>query len=82
MRTVVIARTAALLTAFTLASSVGAGPANADPWIPEIPGIPNIAGPGVNIGIPGNPLPPGQVNKYIPNVDEIVPNWGAPGRWR
>jgi hypothetical protein len=36
----------------------------------------------VNIGIPGNPLPPGQVKQFIPNVDDIVPNWGAPGQWK
>ena len=57
---------------------MGAGVAQADPFDPWIPGIP---GPGVNIGVPGNPLPPGQVKKYIPNVDDVVPNWGAPGHW-
>lgn len=56
-----------------------AGVAQADPWDPWIPGIP---GPGVNIGVPGNPLPPGQVKQWIPNVDDMVPNWGAPGSWR
>lgn len=61
------------------ALGLGAGVAQADPWDPWIPGIP---GPGVNIGVPGNPLPPGQVKQFIPNVDDIVPNWGAPGRWR
>jgi hypothetical protein len=58
---------------------VGAGAAQAEPWHPWVPGIP---GPGVNIGIPGNPLPPGQVKQYIPNVDDMVPNSGAPGQWR
>ena len=57
---------------------MGVGVAQADPFDPWIPGIP---GPGVNIGVPGNPLPPGQVKKYIPNVDDVVPNWGAPGHW-
>lgn len=55
-----------------------AAAAHADPFDPWVPGIP---GPGVNIGVPGNPLPPGQVKKYIPNVDDVVPNWGAPGHW-
>ena len=50
----------------------GSGVANADAWHPWVPGIP---GPGVNIGIPGNPLPPGQVKQFIPNVDDMVPNW-------
>lgn len=58
---------------------IGAGTAQADSWHPWVPGIP---GPGVNIGIPGNPLPPGQVKQFIPNVDDIVPNWHAPGQWR
>ncbi len=56
-----------------------AATAHSDPWHPMVPGIP---GPGVNIGIPGNPLPPGQVKQFIPNVDDMVPNWGAPGQWR
>jgi hypothetical protein len=60
------------------ALTMGAGVGQADPFDPWIPGIP---GPGVNIGVPGNPLPPGQVKKYIPNVDDVVPNWGAPGHW-
>ncbi|MCB9410802.1 hypothetical protein [Mycolicibacterium sp.] len=60
------------------ALTMGVGVAQADPFDPWIPGIP---GPGVNIGVPGNPLPPGQVKKYIPNVDDVVPNWGAPGHW-
>lgn len=55
------------------------GVAQADSWHPWVPGIP---GPGVNIGIPGNPLAPGQVKQWIPNVDDMVPNWGAPGQWR
>ncbi len=58
---------------------LGSGNAHAEPWHPWVPGIP---GPGVNIGGPGNPLPPGQVKKWIPNVDDMVPNWGAPGQWR
>ena len=58
---------------------VGPVAAQADPWHPWVPGIP---GPGVNIGIPGNPLPPGQVKQWIPNVDAMVPNWGAPGQWK
>lgn len=57
----------------------GAGVAHADSWHPWVPGIP---GPGVNIGGPGNPLPPGQVKQWIPNVDDMVPNWHAPGQWR
>lgn len=61
------------------ALALGAGVAQADSWHPWVPGIP---GPGVNIGIPGNPLAPGQVKQYIPNVDDIVPNWHAPGQWR
>lgn len=59
--------------------NVGTGTAQADPWHPWVPGIP---GPGVNVGVPGNPLPPGQVKQFIPNVDDMVPNWGAPGQWR
>lgn len=62
-----------------VALSAGGGVAQADPWDPWIPGIP---GPGVNIGVPGNPLPPGQVKQFIPNVDDLVPNWGAPGKWK
>lgn len=58
---------------------VGSGVAAAEPWHPWVPGIP---GPGVNIGVPGNPLPPGQVKQFIPNVDDMVPNWHAPGQWR
>lgn len=62
--------------------TLGAGVAHADPWDPWIPGIPNIGGPGVNVGVPGNPLPPGQVKKWI---DDIIPDWGPPkgkGKWR
>lgn len=59
--------------------SIGSGVAHADSWHPLIPGIP---GPGVNIGVPGNPLPPGQVKQWIPNVDDMVPNWHAPGQWK
>lgn len=55
----------------------GAGIAQADPWDPWIPGVP---GPGVNIGIPGNPLPPGQVKQWI---DDLVPNFGkGKGKWK
>lgn len=57
----------------------GSGVAQADPWNPWIPGVPNINGPGVNIGIPGNPLPPGQVNKWI---DDLIPNFNGKGKWR
>lgn len=64
---------------FAGAALLGSGVAHADPWHPWVPGIP---GPGVNIGGPGNPLPPGQVKQLIPNVDDMVPNWGAPGQWR
>lgn len=61
------------------AVTAGSAVAQAEPWHPWVPGIP---GPGVNIGVPGNPLPPGQVKQFIPNVDDMVPNWGAPGQWR
>ncbi len=61
------------------ALSVGSPVAQADSWHPWVPGIP---GPGVNIAVPGNPLPPGQVKKWISNVDDMVPNWGAPGQWK
>lgn len=54
----------------------GSATAQADSWHPWVPGIP---GPGVNIGVPGNPLPPGQVKQFIPNVDDMVPNWH--GNW-
>lgn len=77
MRTIAKTVAAAVLAgaAFIPAAAV----AQAEPWHPWVPGIP---GPGVNIGGPGNPLPPGQVKQWIPNVDDMVPNWHAPGQWR
>ena len=58
----------------------GAGIAQADPHGP--PGPPCVTGPGVNVGGPGNPLPPGQ--GYLPppghrgDIDGIVPVWAPP----
>lgn len=66
------------------ALSLGSGVAQADPWNPWIPGIPSLDGPGVNIGIPGNPLPPGQLKKiddWIPDVGDLIPNFGK-GKWK
>lgn len=77
MRKTVRALAAGVLVGAAL--SVGTAVAQADSWHPMVPGIP---GPGVNIGIPGNPLAPGQIKQYIPNVDDMVPNWGAPGQWK
>jgi hypothetical protein len=77
MRGIVRAVAAGALAGAAL--SLGFPVAQADSWHPWVPGIP---GPGVNIGIPGNPLPPGQVKQFIPNVDDMVPNWGAPGQWK
>lgn len=70
-----------MVAAALAVAALGAGSAvaQAEPLHPWVPGIP---GPGVNIGIPGNPLPPGQVKQFIPNVDDMVPDWGAPGQWR
>lgn len=60
--------------------AAGTAVAQADPWDPWIPGIPNLDGPGVNIGVPGNPLPPGQAKKWI---DDLVPNFGnGKGKWK
>lgn len=77
MGRIVQAMTAGALVGAAL--TVGSAVAQADSWHPWVPGIP---GPGVNIGVPGNPLPPGQVKQIIPNVDDMVPNWGAPGQWK
>jgi hypothetical protein len=74
-----VARTLIVGAVAGTALATGAGVAHADSWHPWVPGIP---GPGVNIGVPGNPLPPGQVKQLIPNVDDMVPNWSAPGQWR
>lgn len=68
------------------ALTVGTGVAQADPWDPWIPGIPNLDGPGVNVGVPGNPLPPGQLKKlddWIPGPGDLIPDWGrGNGKWR
>lgn len=60
--------------------TLGTGVAHADRWDPWIPGIPDL-GPGVNIGIPGNPLPPGRVKNFI---DDLIPDFGGKGKgkWR
>ena len=58
--------------------AMGTGVAQADSWDPWIPGIPDIPGPGVNIGIPGNPLPPGQVKNAF---DDLIPSWNGHGKW-
>jgi hypothetical protein len=61
------------------ALGVGAGAASADPNWPSPPPWP-VPGPGVNVGAPGNPLPPGQV--YLPppghRDDLVVPMWAPP----
>lgn len=50
------------------ALGIGAGVANGDPKWPGPP-WPPVPGPGVNIGAPGHPLPPG----HRPRV--VVPVW-------
>jgi hypothetical protein len=60
------------------AAAVGAGAASADPKWPSPP-WPD-PGPGVNVGAPGNPLPPGQ-NGFPPpghRDDFVVPVWAPP----
>ncbi|EHB58222.1 hypothetical protein MycrhDRAFT_0658 [Mycolicibacterium rhodesiae JS60] len=59
----------------------GAGVAQADPHWPW----PQPPGPGVNVGGPGNPLPPGQDglpppgHRWMPvNVDNVIPPVWAP----
>lgn len=58
----------------------GTAVALADPWIPEIPGVPDIGGPGANILGPGTPLPPGHgylpPPGHLPGAEDLVPNWG------
>jgi hypothetical protein len=64
------------------ALGLGSGLAQADPPVPPppwpVPG-PDF-GPGVNVGAPGNPLPPGQ--GYLPppghQDDLVVPVWAPP----
>lgn len=83
----IVATGARALVAAGLAAgalAVGSGVAQADPWNPWIPGIPSLDGPGVNIGAPGNPLPPGQLKKlddWIPDLGDLVPNFGK-GKWK
>jgi hypothetical protein len=79
-------RTAAKITlagaiSIAAAAGLGAGLAQADPPNPApwpIPG-PDL-GPGVDVGGPGNPLPPGQ--GYLPppghRDDFVVPVWAPP----
>lgn len=65
------------------ALALGAGVAQADPWNPCVPGLPCLNGPGVNIGIPGNPLPPGQLKKlddWIPDLGNLIPK--GKGKWK
>ena len=69
----------------TLAGAIGSaalgaatGLANADPMWPTPP-PPPIPGPGVNVGAPGNPLPPGQNYQPPPgHADLVVPVWAPP----
>lgn len=70
-------RTLAAASLAGIGLTFGSGIAQADPWDNWIPGVP---GPGVNIGIPGNPLPPGQVKQWI---DDLIPNFGkGKGKWK
>lgn len=61
------------------ALAAGGDPAHADPSPPWLPVDP---GPGVNLGRPGNPLPPGQ--GYAPppghrgGLGGVVPMWAPP----
>jgi len=59
------------------ALGIGAGFANADPKWPGPPWPP--PGPGVNVGGPGHPLPPGQRGLPPPgHRGVIVPVWAPP----
>jgi hypothetical protein len=76
---------ATLVGALSIAAAgFGAGLAHADPPFPTPPPWPIPApddGPGVNVGAPGNPLPPGQ--GYLPppghaRADNVAPMWAPP----
>jgi len=75
-----LAGTAALAAALAgVALGAGAGAAAADPKWPGPP--PWIPGPGVNVGAPGNPFPPGQRGLPPPGHRDdfvVVPVWAPP----
>lgn len=67
---------AAALLCGALALGIGVGTASADPPPPAPP-----PGPGVNVGAPGNPLPPGQNGLPPPGHRDdygVVPMWAPP----
>ena len=68
----------AVLSGALAAGALGAGVANADPKWPKPP-WPD-PGPGVNVGAPGNPFPPGQNGLPPPGHrdDFVVPMWAPP----
>lgn len=74
-----IVKTAVVTLLAGTALTVGSPAAQADKWDPWIPGIPDLGGPGVNVWIPGNPLPPGQVKNFI---EDLIPNFGGKGKWK
>ena len=60
------------------AIGIGSGVANADPKWPSPPPWP-VPGPGVNVGAPGNPLPPGHDGLPPPgHRDGVVVPIGVP----
>lgn len=79
---------ATLVGALSIAAAgFGAGLAHADPPFPTPPPWPVPApdnGPGVNVGAPGNPLPPGRGFMPPPGhggpmpQDAVVPMWAPP----